>query len=107
MTSLLILAVAFLAVANGANDNFKGVAGLYSGVAGYRSALAWGCATTLAGSLCSAALAAKLLSAFTGAGLVRRRSRRHRSSPRQSPSAGPPPWRWRLGAGCRSQLRTP
>src|SRR5579885_564292 len=71
MTSLLILAVAFLAGANGANDNFKGVAGLYgSGVAGYRSALAWGCITTLAGSLLSAALATKLLSAFTGAGLL-------------------------------------
>lgn len=71
MTVVLLIAVAFLAGANGANDNFKGVAGLYgSGVAGYRGALAWGCITTLGGSLCSAALAAKLLTAFTGAGLV-------------------------------------
>ena len=37
---LLIVAVCFLSFANGANDNFKGVASLYgSGAATYRMAL--------------------------------------------------------------------
>ena len=49
---LLALAVLFLAYSNGANDNFKGVATLYgSGACGYRTALVWATATTLAGSL--------------------------------------------------------
>lgn len=71
MDILLLIAVLFVAAANGANDNFKGVATLYgSGVAGYRVSLVWACITTLGGSLCSAYLATALLHEFTGAGLV-------------------------------------
>lgn len=40
LTSLLFLCVCFLAYANGANDNFKGVASLFgSGTANFRQAL--------------------------------------------------------------------
>ena len=50
--ALLLLAVAFLAYSNGANDNFKGVASLYgSGTVTYRVALAWATAATFAGSV--------------------------------------------------------
>lgn len=67
----VILAVLFLAYANGANDNFKGVATLFgSGTATYRSAQAWATVTTLAGSLCALLLAADLLQTFRGQGLV-------------------------------------
>src|SRR4029077_9488587 len=52
MLTAIILAVIFLAYANGANDNFKGVATLFgSGTARYRTALVWATVTTLAGSL--------------------------------------------------------
>ncbi len=38
----LFLVTLFLAYANGANDNFKGVATMYgSGTLGYRTALLW------------------------------------------------------------------
>jgi len=58
---LLCLSVLFLAYANGANDNFKGVATLFgSGTANYRRALAWATATTLLGSLTAVYLAEKL-----------------------------------------------
>lgn len=61
----------FLAWANGANDNFKGVATLFgSGAAPYRQALAWATATTLAGSLVALTLARGLLATFSGKGLV-------------------------------------
>jgi PiT family inorganic phosphate transporter len=57
--------------ANGANDNFKGVATLFgSGTAGYRRALLWATATTAAGSLTALVLAASLVSRFSGKGLV-------------------------------------
>ena len=47
---LIIGAMLFVAYANGANDNFKGVATLFgSGVADYRKALWWATAATLAG----------------------------------------------------------
>ena len=52
--SLWRLVVAALAVtfANGANDNFKGVATLFgSGTTSYRRALVWATVTTMAGSL--------------------------------------------------------
>ncbi len=60
---LLILgATLFVAYANGANDNFKGVATLFgSGTADYRKALWWATVTTLAGSLAAFFLATKLL----------------------------------------------
>jgi PiT family inorganic phosphate transporter len=68
---ILALAVLFLAYANGANDNFKGVATLYgSRAATYRSALAWATVTTLAGSLLALTLAAGLAASFSGKGLV-------------------------------------
>jgi PiT family inorganic phosphate transporter len=67
----LVLAVVFLAYANGANDNFKGVATLFgSGTASYRTALVWATATTLAGSLCALLLAQGLIDTFRGKGLV-------------------------------------
>lgn len=60
-----------LAYANGANDNFKGVATLFgSGTADRRRALAWATATTLLGSLCAVWLAGELLSRFSGKGIV-------------------------------------
>ena len=69
--TLLFLAAAFLAYANGANDNLKGVATLLgSRTLGYRGALAWGTATTFAGSMCSLLLASGLVKAFSGKGIV-------------------------------------
>lgn len=71
MSLYLLLAVLFLAATNGANDNFKGVAALYSSrTAGYWTSLLFGSATTLGGALASAYLAKGLLAAFTGKGLV-------------------------------------
>jgi PiT family inorganic phosphate transporter len=74
MTFLLlaiVLCVLFLAYANGANDNFKGVATLFgSGTASYRTALVWATATTLGGSLCALLLAGELIDKFKGKGLV-------------------------------------
>jgi PiT family inorganic phosphate transporter len=67
----ILLAVVFLAYANGANDNFKGVATLFgSGTARYRTALVWATVTTLAGSLLALALADGLIATFKGKGLV-------------------------------------
>jgi inorganic phosphate transporter, PiT family len=69
--ALLFVAVCFLSFANGANDNFKGVASLYgSGAASYRVALAWATLATLAGSLCALYLAQALMVKFSGKGLV-------------------------------------
>ncbi len=72
MTLFLIFAAAlFVAYANGANDNFKGVATLFgSGAASYRQAIAYGTAATFAGSIASIFLAAELVHAFSGKGLV-------------------------------------
>lgn len=68
---IIIAATLFVAYANGANDNFKGVATLYgSGTANYPRALAWATLTTFAGSLAAFFLAAKLVSVFQGKGLV-------------------------------------
>lgn len=61
----------FLAYANGANDNFKGVATLYgSGTITYNTALVWATVTTFLGSTMALLLAQELLSTFTGKGLV-------------------------------------
>jgi PiT family inorganic phosphate transporter len=72
MTVLLALFVGlFLAFANGANDNFKGVATLLgSGTTNYSRALAWATVCTLLGSLTALVLAKGLLVAFSGKGLV-------------------------------------
>ena len=46
----IVAATLLVAYANGANDNFKGVATLFgSGTTAYRTALGWGTITTLAG----------------------------------------------------------
>ncbi len=64
---LLVLLVLLVAYANGANDNMKGVATLYgSGAASFPRALAWGTATTLAGSLTAMYACSSLLLTFTG-----------------------------------------
>jgi PiT family inorganic phosphate transporter len=69
--AFVLLAVFFVAYANGANDSFKGVATLFgSGTTGYRGALAWGIATTLAGSFAAVLLSARLVARFSGKGLV-------------------------------------
>lgn len=61
----------FLAYANGANDNFKGVATLFgSETANYRVALRWATAMTFAGSLVALVLASELLQTFSGKGLI-------------------------------------
>lgn len=71
LTSLLLLATLFVAYANGANDNFKGVATLYgSSAATFRQALWIGTLATLAGSVASVFLAEELVKAFSGKGLV-------------------------------------
>jgi PiT family inorganic phosphate transporter len=69
--SVLFITVCFLAYANGANDNFKGVATLFgSGTANYRLALGWATAATLAGSICALFLAQTLMLKFSGKGLA-------------------------------------
>jgi inorganic phosphate transporter, PiT family len=69
--AMIFLATLFVAYANGANDNFKGVATLYgSGVASYKQAITLATASTLAGSVSSVFLAAELVRMFSGKGLV-------------------------------------
>ncbi len=72
MTLLLIFAATlFVAYANGANDNFKGVATLFgSNTATYRQAITLGTTATLAGCIASVFLAAELVRVFSGKGLV-------------------------------------
>ncbi|MEW6305303.1 MAG: inorganic phosphate transporter [Verrucomicrobiota bacterium] len=71
MMTLLFLAACFLAYANGANGNFKGVASLFgSKTTNYRTAIWWATVTTFAGSVCSIFLAGTLLKRFSGKGLV-------------------------------------
>ena len=71
LIAVLVIAILILAFANGANDNFKGVATLFgSGTARYRRALIWATLTTLAGSLLAVALAQGLVDTFRRKGLV-------------------------------------
>lgn len=71
MLFILILVVACLAYANGANDNFKGVATLLgSGTTNFTKAILWATGCTLAGSIVAIALAGALLKTFSGKGLV-------------------------------------
>ncbi|MEK6807028.1 MAG: inorganic phosphate transporter [Pseudomonadota bacterium] len=73
MTILMVglLCVGLLAYANGANDNFKGVATLFgSGVSDYKKALNWGTAMTFAGSVAAVWLAASLVATFSGKQIV-------------------------------------
>lgn len=70
-TLAIFVVTVFLAYANGANDNFKGVATLFgSKTTNYNVAIWWATATTFAGSLCSVILANALLQSFSGKGLV-------------------------------------
>lgn len=71
----IILSIIFfgllLAYANGANDNFKGVATLFgSGTTSYKRTLYWATITTFLGSFAALVLAKELLVSFSGKGLV-------------------------------------
>jgi inorganic phosphate transporter, PiT family len=71
VAALLFLATLFVAYANGANDNFKGVATMYgSATASYRSAIALATVATFAGALCSVHFAEALVQAISGKGLL-------------------------------------
>ena len=68
---LLVMMTLFLAYANGANDNFKGVATLYGcGAASYSGALTLATIATFIGSLTSVFVAAGLIRVFSGRGVV-------------------------------------
>ncbi|MFQ5777002.1 MAG: anion permease [Terriglobia bacterium] len=63
----LITGALLLAFANGANDNFKGVATLWgTGRYRYRTVLLWGTLATFAGSLLGGVLAGRLVQIFNG-----------------------------------------
>ena len=71
MTIAIFIAVLLLAYANGANDNFKGVATLWgSGTLHYKTALLLATVATFAGSICSYFFAQTLINNFSGKGLV-------------------------------------
>jgi len=66
MLAFVLIAVLCLAFANGANDNFKGVATLFgSGTTSYRNALAWATLAMLLGSMTATLLAGALLKSFS------------------------------------------
>ncbi len=68
---LMIIATLLVGYANGANDNFKGVATLFgAGTMDYRNALGWATVATLAGSLAAVFVAGGLISTFQGRGSV-------------------------------------
>lgn len=67
MTYALVAAVLLLAFANGANDNFKGVATLWgTGRYRYGTVLLWGTLATFAGALLGGLLAGGLVKIFSG-----------------------------------------
>jgi PiT family inorganic phosphate transporter len=71
MSALLILCVVLLSFANGANDNFKGVATLWgSGLTTYQRAIAWATGFTFLGSLAAIWLGSALAAKFSGAKFV-------------------------------------
>ncbi len=71
MKVLSILAVGLLSFANGANDNFKGVATLWgAGLTTYRRAIVWATGFTFLGSLTAIWLGSGLAAKFSGAQLV-------------------------------------
>ena len=71
MLVALIICGLFLAYANGANDNFKGVATLYgSEILSYKQALVFTTIATALGSIASLFIAKGLIAAFSGKGLV-------------------------------------
>jgi inorganic phosphate transporter, PiT family len=68
---VLVAMTLFVAYANGANDNFKGVATLYgSNTTTFKMALLIGTVATFAGCVSSVFLADSLVKAFSGKGLV-------------------------------------
>lgn len=68
---LLCLITLFVAYANGANDNFKGVATLYgANVASYKQAITIAPIATFVGCMASVFFAEALITAFSGKGLV-------------------------------------
>ncbi|MDC1174925.1 inorganic phosphate transporter [Bacteriovoracaceae bacterium] len=70
MAAILVFGL-FLAWANGANDNFKGVATLYgSKTASYKKALIWTTIATILGSMTALFFAQELIIVFKGKGLV-------------------------------------
>lgn len=67
----ILLVTLLCAYANGANDNFKGVATLFgSGTTDYKKAIGWATVSTLAGSLTACFWAGQLIKSFSGKGLV-------------------------------------
>lgn len=69
--TLLWIMVLFLAFANGANDNAKGVATLQgSGLAGYSVTILWGTAWTFAGAIFSSWIGKGLITLFNGQDLL-------------------------------------
>jgi len=67
----VFIVTCFLAYANGANDNFKGVASLYgSRTTTYHTAICWATISTFGGSICSIFLARALLKKFSRKGIV-------------------------------------
>ncbi len=71
MIYLLVASVALLSFANGANDNFKGVATLWgAGQTSYRKALAWATGFTFLGSVVAVWLASGLVAKFNGSALL-------------------------------------
>ena len=68
---IVVVAAICVAYANGANDNFKGVATLFgSGTTNYKRALAWATGTTILGSATALLLAGNLIKSFGGKGLI-------------------------------------
>jgi PiT family inorganic phosphate transporter len=73
MEVLLIAAVALLSFANGANDNFKGVATLWgAGQTSYRRALAWATGFAFLGSVVAIWFASGLVVKFNGSQILAR-----------------------------------
>ena len=71
MTAVLFLSVVLLSFANGANDNFKGVATLWgSRLTTYGRAVAWASGFTFLGSLAAIAVGSALAEKFNGARFV-------------------------------------
>jgi PiT family inorganic phosphate transporter len=71
MFVLVLAGTALLTFANGANDNFQGVATLYGGhIASYRLALAWATITTFFGCFLAVWIADGLAQGFSGKGIL-------------------------------------
>lgn len=71
MEILFFLVVLFLSFANGANDNFKGMATIWgSGILSYKKTLILANATTALGVIASFFLGEKLLKTFSGNGII-------------------------------------